>query len=115
MKYWLECWKKYATFSGRARRKEYWMWILFNSLFAFGIGIVDGILQTEGILGMLYSLAILLPGWAVFTRRVHDIGKSGWWWLIGLVPVVGAIVLLVFMCRDSQPSDNEYGSSPKAV
>ena len=115
MKYWIECWNKYATFSGRARRKEYWMFILFNMLIAFGVNVVDAVLGMEGLLGGLYSLAVFIPGWAVFTRRMHDIGKSGWWWLIGLVPVVGAIVLLVFMCTDSQPGDNAYGPNPKGV
>lgn len=115
MKYWVGCWKKYATFNGRARRKEYWMFILFNMLVAFGVNVVDAVLGMEGLLGGLYSLAVLIPGWAVFTRRMHDIGKSGWWWLIGLVPVVGAIVLLVFMCKDGQPGDNAYGPNPKGV
>ena len=115
MNYWLGCFTKYATFSGRARRKEYWMFILFNMLVAFGVNVVDAVLGMEGLLGGLYSLAVLIPGWAVFTRRMHDIGKSGWWWLIGLVPVVGAIVLLVFMCKDSQPGDNDYGPNPKGV
>lgn len=115
MKYWVECWKKYATFSGRARRKEYWMFVLFNFFFAIGTQIVDAVLGTGGVLWAGYSLAVFLPGWAVFTRRMHDIGKSGWWWLIGLVPVVGAIVLLVFACTDSQPGDNVYGPNPKGV
>ena len=115
MKYWVECWKKYATFSGRARRKEYWMFVLFNMLIALGIQIIEAVLGTGGLLGGLYSLAVLLPGWAVFTRRMHDIGKSGWWWMIGLVPVVGAIVLLIFMCRDGQPGDNVYGPNPKGA
>lgn len=115
MKYWVECWKKYATFSGRARRKEYWMFILFNMLVAFGVNIVDAVLGMEGVLAAGYSLAALIPAWAVFTRRMHDIGKSGWWWLIGLVPVVGAIVLLVFACKDSEPGDNAYGPNPKGV
>ena len=60
-------------------------------------------------------LAVLLPGWAVFTRRMHDIGKSGWWWLIALIPIVGAIVLFVFVCKDSEPGDNAYGPNPKGV
>lgn len=115
MNYWLGCFTKYATFSGRARRKEYWMFILFNMLVAFGVNIVDAVLGMEGVLAAGYSLAALIPAWAVFTRRMHDIGKSGWWWLIGLVPVVGAIVLLVFMCKDSQPGDNAYGPNPKGV
>lgn len=115
MNYWLGCFKKYAEFSGRARRKEYWMFFLFNMLIALGIQIIEAVLGTGGMLGGLYSLAVLLPGWAVFTRRMHDIGKSGWWWLIGLVPVVGAIVLLVFMCKDGRPGDNAYGPNPKGV
>lgn len=115
MNYWLGCFKKYAEFSGRARRQEYWMFILFNMLVCFGLQIVDAILGTEGVLGAGYSLAALIPSWAVFTRRMHDIGKSGWWWLIGIVPLVGAIVLLIFLCQDSQPGDNAYGSNPKGV
>ena len=115
MKYWIECWKKYATFSGRARRKEYWMFILFNMLIAFGVNVVDAVLGMEGLLAAGYSLAAILPSWAVFTRRMHDIGKSGWWWLIGLIPLVGAIVLLVFVCKDSEPGDNAYGPNPKGV
>ena len=115
MNYWIECWKKYATFSGRARRKEYWMFILFNMLIAFGVDVVDAVLGMEGLLAAGYSLAAILPSWAVFTRRMHDIGKSGWWWLIGLIPLVGAIVLLVFVCKDSEPGDNAYGPNPKGV
>ena len=115
MNYWLGCIKKYAEVSGRARRKEYWMFVLFNMLIALGIQIIEAVLGTGGMLGGLYSLAVLLPGWAVFTRRMHDIGKSGWWWMIGLVPVVGAIVLLIFMCRDGQPGDNVYGPNPKGA
>lgn len=113
MNYWLGCFTKYATFSGRARRKEYWMFILFNMLVAFGVNIVDAVLGMEGVLAAGYSLAVLIPAWAVFTRRMHDIGKSGWWWLIALIPLVGAIVLLVFACQDSQPGDNAYGPNPK--
>ncbi len=91
------------------------MFVLFNFFFAIGTQIVDAVLGTGGVLWAGYSLAVFLPGWAVFTRRMHDIGKSGWWWLIGLVPVVGAIVLLVFACTDSQPGDNVYGPNPKGV
>lgn len=91
------------------------MFVLFNMLIALGIQIIEAVLGTGGMLGGLYSLAVLLPGWAVFTRRMHDIGKSGWWWLIGLIPVVGTIVLFVFMCKDGQPGDNAYGPNPKGV
>lgn len=115
MKYYIECWKKYVTFSGRARRQEYWMFVLFNTLIGLGVNIVDVVLGTGGGLGSLYSLAVVLPGLAVFTRRMHDIGKSGWWWLFAFVPVVGMIVLLVFACKDSQPGENAYGPNPKGV
>lgn len=115
MEYWLACWNKYATFSGRARRKEYWMFVLFNFLFAAGIQIVEMALGTTGALSALYSLAVFLPGLAVCVRRLHDIGKSGWWCLIALVPIVGAIVLIVFACTDSQPGDNAYGPNPKDI
>ena len=118
MKYWLECWKKYAAFSGRARRKEYWMFFLFNFLISFAIGFIFGLVGApeagSGVSG-LYSLAALLPGLAVTCRRLHDTGKSAWWFLLVLVPIVGAIVFLVFMCQDSQPGSNEYGSNPKVA
>ena len=106
---------KYATFSGRARRKEYWMFFLINLLIAMGIGIVEAIIGLGGILGILYALALLIPGIAVSVRRLHDTGRSGWWLLIGFIPFIGWIVVLVFMVLDSQPGDNEYGPNPKAA
>jgi uncharacterized membrane protein YhaH (DUF805 family) len=113
--YWyLEVLKKYAVFSGRARRKEYWMFVLFNvivSIVLFAIGRAIGAEFLQG----LYSLAVLLPGLGVAVRRLHDTDRSGWWLLIALVPLVGAIVLLVFTVSDSQPGDNQYGPNPKAA
>ncbi len=121
MKWYLEVLKKYAVFDGRARRKEYWMFTLFNILIAFALGVVDvmaGTVSAEalgmGLLGTLYSLAVLLPGLAVSVRRLHDVGKSGWWLFIILVPFVGAIVLFVFSVTDSDPQTNGYGPNPKA-
>lgn len=87
--------------------------MLFNSIVGLGVGVVDAILEADGVLSSVYSLAAILPGLAVFTLRMYDIGKSGWWWLIGLVPVVGGIVLLVFACTDSQPGNNAFGPNPK--
>ena len=111
--YYLDCLKnKYAEFSGRARRSEYWYFALFNFLIAFAIGIVDGILGTDPVIGFLYFLAVLIPSAAVAVRRLHDTSRSGWWLLIGLIPVIGAIVLLVFMVEDSHAA-NEYGPNPK--
>ena len=106
--------KKYTEFTGRSRRKEYWMFVLFNFIIMIGLAIIEGILGILGILSMLYGLAVLLPGIAVSIRRLHDTDRSGWWLLIGLIPVVG-LVLLYFMVLDSTPGDNQYGVNPKGM
>ena len=105
---------KYATFSGRARRSEYWWFYLAYFLVAVVATIIDGILGVT-ILEVILVLAVLIPGLAVSVRRLHDVGRSGWWLLIGLIPLVGAIVLLVFACQDSQAGPNRWGPSPKYV
>jgi uncharacterized membrane protein YhaH (DUF805 family) len=121
MNWYLGVLQKYAEFAGRARRKEYWNFVLFNFLITIGLGIVDAILGTGsagkgvGILGAIYGLGVLIPSLAVSVRRLHDIGRSGWWLLIGLVPLVGLIVLLVFAVQDSQEGSNAYGPNPKAA
>jgi uncharacterized membrane protein YhaH (DUF805 family) len=117
MKYYLEAWRKYAQFSGRARRPEYWYFVLFNFLITFGLGIIDGILPFTsegsglGILGGLYSLAVLIPSLAVTIRRLHDTGRSGWWVLISLIPLIGFIILIVFLCSPSIHQENSYSDS----
>ncbi len=113
MNWYLEVLKKYAVFEGRSRRKEYWMFFLFNFIISFVLGFVEGLVGGPGILYLIYALAVFIPGLAVTVRRLHDIGKSGWWILIGIVPLIGAIVLLIFAVMDSQPGDNEYGPNPK--
>ena len=121
MNWYLEVLKKYAVFGGRARRKEYWYFFLFHALIGIVLAIVDGVTGTLvpgagiGLLGGLYSLAVFIPGCAVTVRRLHDTGKSGWWLLIFLVPLVGVIVFLVFMVKDSQPGENQYGPNPKVA
>lgn len=115
MNWYIGCWQKYAEFSGRARRKEYWMFCLFNFLAGIVIGIVDTVLGAGGLLCGLYNLAVLVPSLAVTARRLHDTDRSGWMMLIALIPLVGAIVLLVFMCLDSKPGDNRFGANPKAI
>ena len=115
MNWYIDAWKNYFTFTGRARRKAYWMFVLFNIIAAVIANIIDSVIGTGGLIGGIYSLAVLLPGIALGVRRLHDIGKSGWWMLIGLVPLIGLIVLLVFACTDSQPGDNEYGPNPKGA
>jgi uncharacterized membrane protein YhaH (DUF805 family) len=103
---------QYVGFSGRARRSEYWWFFLFNLIIAIAVAIVDAAIGST-ILGILVTLALLLPGIAVTIRRLHDTGRSGWWILIALVPLIGAIVLIVFACQDSQAGVNQYGPSPK--
>jgi uncharacterized membrane protein YhaH (DUF805 family) len=104
--------KKYAEFSGRARRKEYWMFVLFYVLIAIGLSVVESLLGFAGILSGIFGLALLLPSIAVTIRRLHDTDRSGWWILIGFVPFVGFIVLLVFMCLVGSSGSNPYGSDP---
>lgn len=118
MHWYLDVLKKYTVFQGRARRKEYWMFTLFSFLIYIALATIDGILGMggeggAGLFTMLYSLAVLLPSLAVAIRRLHDTGRSGWWLLISLVPIVGGIVLLVFLVLDSQPVSNQYGPNPK--
>ena len=105
------CFQKYVDFNGRARRSEYWYWSLFTGLIS---AILSLILGSESFIVTIFSLATLLPGLAVSVRRLHDIGKSGWWLLIALIPLVGAILLLIWDCKDSDPGTNVYGSNPKA-
>ena len=119
MDWYLKVLKNYFGFSGRARRKEYWMFFLFNLVIAIVLGIVDnmaGLVSDSGygVLGSLYALAILIPSIAVGVRRLHDTGRTGWWLLIGLIPLIGAIVLLVFFVLEGTSGPNEYGPDPKA-
>lgn len=121
MNYYLSVLKQYAVFSGRARRKEYWYFVLFNVIAGFILGFIDGItgmFNAEagiGLLGIIYSLAVIIPSIAVAVRRLHDTGRSGWWLLIGFIPLIGALVLLVFFIFDSQSGENQYGKNPKLV
>ncbi len=119
MNWYLEVLKKYAVFSGRARRKEFWFFVLFNIIISIVLAVIDGVTGSfspeagMGLLGGIYTLAVLIPGIAVSVRRLHDTERSGWWLLIALVPLIGAIVLLVFMVQDSKPGQNQYGANPK--
>lgn len=119
MNWYLEVLKKYSAFSGRARRKEYWVFLLFNIVISVALAVIDGATGTFseemglGLLGGVYALAVLIPSIAVSVRRLHDTDRSGWWLLLAVVPVLGAIVLLVFMALDSKPGENQYGPNPK--
>lgn len=119
MNWWLATMKKYADFSGRARRKEYWLFALFNVIFAIVALLLDNLFGTAsedlgyGLIYGLFSLAILIPSLAVTVRRLHDVGKSGWWLFISLIPIIGGIWLFILTITDSQPGDNQYGPNPK--
>ena len=105
MKYYFKVLQNYASFSGRARRSEYWYFFLFNLLIGIGLAVFGGLLGSE-LLSDIYSLAVLLPGIAVAVRRMHDVGKSGWY---ALIPIYN----LVLACTEGDSGDNEYGADPK--
>lgn len=113
MEYFLGAYKRYADFTGRARRQEFWMFILFYIIVSIVLGIIDSILGMQ-ILGVLFSLGSLIPSLAIGARRLHDTGRSGWWQLLYIIPLIGLIIMIVFLVQDSHP-DNEYGPNPKAV
>ena len=104
----------YADFDGRARRKEFWMFVLFNILISLGITLIVGLVSDSlaSLLSGLYSLAVLVPGIAVGVRRLHDTGKTGWLILLGLIPLIN-LVLLYFFAIEGDPGPNEYGPDPK--
>jgi uncharacterized membrane protein YhaH (DUF805 family) len=112
---------KYATFEGRARRSEYWYFVLVYILILVALAFVDGLVGTLneeagiGLFSGLFALGTLVPGLAVAVRRLHDTNRSGWWVLIGIIPIVGDIVLIVFAAQDSQPGGNRFGPNPKGV
>jgi uncharacterized membrane protein YhaH (DUF805 family) len=121
LSWYLEALKKYAVFSGRSRRKEYWYFVLFNIIVAIVLAGIDALLGTRssyagaGLLSGIYGLAVIIPSLAVTVRRLHDIDRSGWWIFINLIPLIGAIVLLVFAVSEGTPGNNRYGPSPKGA
>ena len=114
MNWYLKVLKQYVDFSGRAQRMEFWMFQLFNFIVLIVLAIIDVMLGL-GFLQPLYALAVLLPNLAVGARRLHDTNRSGWWLLLGLIPLIGIIILIVFWVQDSQAGDNAFGPNPKAV
>ncbi len=124
MQYFVKCLKNYATFKGRATRKEYWMYYLFYTIFYFalwGIDLAGTSMGNENLslvgsaLVIIFTLGTLVPTWAVCIRRLHDVGKSGWYILVNMIPLIGCIWFLVLMCTDSQPGTNKYGDNPKGM
>jgi uncharacterized membrane protein YhaH (DUF805 family) len=126
MKWYLKVLNNYATFSGRARRNEFWFFALFNMIFAIVAMGIDNVLGTTlklgygvslpyGYIYLIYVLAVFIPGLSVSVRRLHDVGKSGWMYFIVLIPIIGAIWLLVLFFTDSQVGSNKWGENPKEV
>lgn len=113
MEYFTNALKQYAQFAGRCRRKDYWMFVLFYLIFYIGLSIIDKIIGMR-LFTTLYALALLVPNLSIVARRLHDTGRTGWWQLIALVPLVGIIVLIVFLVQESQ-GDNQYGPAPSEV
>jgi len=114
MTWYLFALKKYAVFSGRSRRQEYWMFFLFNLIFSITSSFLDSILGTI-VVSLVYALALFIPTLAVTVRRLHDTGRSGWWLFLILVPVIGILVLLIFVMLDGNTNENAYGQNPKHI
>ena len=119
MSWFFGAYKKYAVFSGRARRKEYWFFILFMTIALLLLSIVDRVTGTWdptsdlGLFTLIFALGSTIPAIAVSVRRLHDTDRSGWWFLIQLIPLIGGIVFLVFCCLDSSAGQNRFGANPK--
>lgn len=120
MNWFLMALKKYAVFSGRAQRAEYWYYVLFYLIINLVLGYIDRLMNPAipqdgaGVLTGVFVLATLIPSLAVGARRLHDTNRSGWWLLISLIPLIGAVVLLIFTVQDGTPGDNRFGPNPKA-
>jgi uncharacterized membrane protein YhaH (DUF805 family) len=119
MNYYFKVLKNYATFNGRAIRSEYWYFVLFNLIFGILAVVLDNALGLAvedfgyGLIYALYTIAVFIPGLAVTVRRLHDVGKSGWMLLIILIPLIGALWILVLLCMDSQLGTNKWGPNEK--
>ena len=116
MNWYISVLKQYAVFSGRARRTEYWMFVLCNVIVMLLLGIVDKLIGGDNeLISSIYSLAVLLPSLAVAARRLHDTDRSAWWLLLGLIPIIGTLVLIYFMVCNGQQGPNRFGDDPKAA
>ncbi|KAF7766347.1 hypothetical protein PUND_a2163 [Pseudoalteromonas undina] len=114
MEHYMNALRSYADFSGRNRRKAFWMFMLINLIFSLLTSVIDGITNTMFV-STIYSLALLIPQLSAGARRLHDTNRSGWWQLLWLVPVIGWIILIIFLAQDSQEGENDHGANPKEV
>lgn len=120
MEHFIGAYKKYADFTGRARRKEYWMFYLFYIVALLILSFIDGMVGTFsieagiGLLGGIFALVSFVPAIAIAARRLHDTNRSGWWQLIMIIPLIGPIVLLVFFVLKGNEGENRFGADPIA-
>ena len=112
MTWYLRALQKYATFKGRANRREYWMFMLVHVLILLVIAAFDALISTGGILSVIYSVFILIPGSALTFRRLHDSGKSGWWLLVAFIPFLGSVIIFIFLTLKTQGGQNKFGPNP---
>lgn len=115
MNWYVSVLKKYAVFSGRATRSEYWYFILINMAISIILAAVDRSIADGGILYTVYSIIVFIPSIAVAARRLHDTDRTGWWQLIIFIPIIGFIILIIFLVQDSKSYENKYGSNPKEL
>ena len=123
MHWYIDVLKKYTVFSGRARRKEFWMFFLFSAIISIFLAVIDEFMGWQfemggdilGFLSTLYYVAVIVPYLAVIIRRLHDTERTGWWILIAFIPIVGALVLLVFLILQGTRGENRYGPDPKGA
>jgi uncharacterized membrane protein YhaH (DUF805 family) len=110
MEYFLDAFRRYADFTGRATRQQYWMYVLIYVVISVVLSIIDAAIGTM-VLAAIFSVVMLVPSISIATRRLHDTGRTGWWQLIGFIPFLGIIILLVFLVQDSH-GENKYGPNP---
>jgi uncharacterized membrane protein YhaH (DUF805 family) len=120
MKYFIDVLNKYAVFTGRARRKEYWMFVLFYTILSIVLGILLFTIEKRTGISLkwvtwVFGLFFFLPSLGVSIRRLHDTGRTGWWLFISIIPFIGAIIIFIFLILDSTPGDNQYGPNPKGI
>ncbi|GLX17585.1 MULTISPECIES: DUF805 domain-containing protein [Streptomyces] len=115
MHYYVDVIKRYADFAGRARRQEYWMFVLCSIPIMIVAIVLDFLLGSYPVIFYIYNLAVFLPTLGLSVRRLHDTGRSGWWYLIGFIPFVGWIAMIVLMALEGDAGPNEYGANPKQV
>jgi len=113
MNWYLTAFKKYAVFSGRSRRKEFWIFSVINTLIYALLAFLEFQLNSPGYFMLAFTLIIFIPSIAVTIRRLHDTSRSGWWFLIYAIPVVGPLIILFFMAKNSTEEENDFGQNPK--